>query len=351
MTVKRRKSSSADHLVHGANINQKKNHPRKYQDPDSKKYLIEIEEQYQAWKQANEELHGPSKDKDGNDSAIIRRRVQLFEVYKRFLDDQKYAEKFDSRSNLHSSALEEFMYYLFRDLALSFSRDALIGKAHTFKDLFFVSSSYAEMVSQPGGIVETKDHDFVIGATIWAFLSTDEPTSASVPNLLHDIQSEAGLPPSSNTDLPVDDDEDEHDRQPDSPSQLPMLKSKAGELHRFDVPAVAIECKTYLDKTMFEASARAAEELKARNPNGLYIVVMERIKLSEKLNLRKFKIDQIYVLRQQRNIDREFRHTRPEYYKPISETAVAHLFNFVRDFLTNTWEVGLDKGIERGYLL
>ena len=36
--------------------------------------------------------------------------------YKDFLDQQHYAEKFDSRSNLHSSVLEEFMYYLFKDL-------------------------------------------------------------------------------------------------------------------------------------------------------------------------------------------------------------------------------------------
>ena len=56
---------------------------------------------------------------------------------KEFIDQQKYAEKFDSRSNLHSSVLEEFIYYIFRDLVFEFSNSAVLGKAHTFKDIFF----------------------------------------------------------------------------------------------------------------------------------------------------------------------------------------------------------------------
>ena len=35
----------------------------------------------------------------------------------------------------------------------------------------------------------------------------------------------------------------------------------------WDLPAVAIECKTYLDKTMLQDAATAAEQLKVRDPN------------------------------------------------------------------------------------
>lgn len=59
---------------------------------------------------------------------------------------------------------------------------------------------------------------------------------------------------------------------------------------------------------MLEGSSRAAEDLKARNPNSLYMVLMEWIKLTSDVNLRKYKVDQIYVLRQQKNTDREFRY-------------------------------------------
>ncbi len=58
------------------------------------------------------ELIGPTSEATDKDEEIITRRVELFEAYKDFLDQQHYAEKFDSRSNLHSSVLEEFLYYL-----------------------------------------------------------------------------------------------------------------------------------------------------------------------------------------------------------------------------------------------
>lgn len=87
-----------------------------------------------------------------------------------------YAENFDSRSNLHSSVLEEFLYYLFRDLAIDFGENTLIGKSHTFKDIFFVPPNYFEMLKRPYAKIEKKDHDFVFGATIQASLKAVTPT-------------------------------------------------------------------------------------------------------------------------------------------------------------------------------
>ena len=122
-------------------------------------------------------------------------------------------------------------------------------------------------------------------------------------------------------------------------------------MHHFQIPAVAIECKTYLDKTMLEGASTAAEQLKSRNPNALYLVVSEWLKLTENVNLRKFKVDQIYVLRKQKNTDREFRFL-PGYEKnPIHVDAVEHLYQMVRSHLTTDWEGGVAYGLERGYLL
>ena len=92
-----------------------------------------------------------------NNIDIIKQRVSLFSEYKDFIDQQKYAEKFDSRSNLHSSVLEEFIYFLFRDIVYEFSETAVLGKAHTFKDIFFNSSSYKDMVKNPNAKVEKKE--------------------------------------------------------------------------------------------------------------------------------------------------------------------------------------------------
>lgn len=153
-------------FVHGDNLEQKEKHLTKYQDKLSKQYLGEVRNKYDMWKNANLYLKGPLKEQNNNDIQIIEERVRLFNEYKDFLDQQKYAEKFDSRSNLHSSALEEFMYYLFKDLVNDYSSHALIGKSHAFKDIFFRCQNYYEMITQPHTMIEKKDHDFVIGTTI-----------------------------------------------------------------------------------------------------------------------------------------------------------------------------------------
>jgi hypothetical protein len=197
--------------------------------------------------------------------------------------------------------LEEFIYYLFRDLVGEFTERALIGKAHTFKDIFFMPPNYTAMLKTPYARVERKDHDFAIGVSVSPVLSC------------------AG--------------------------------QKKGEVHHFKIPAVAIECKTYLDKTMLEGSSTAAEQLKFRNPNALYLVVSEWLKLTGNVNLRKFKVDQIYLLRKQKNTDREFRFL-PDYEKnPVYLDVVEHLFNTVRVHLTSNWEGGVSYGLQRGFLL
>lgn len=288
-------------FTHGNNLEQKENHQTKYRDEESLRYLAEIRAHYNQWKSANEALVGPSNEAAANDSMIIAERVRLLNEYKEFLDQRHYAEKFDSRSNLHSSVLEEFMYYLFRDLVRGISETALIGKSHSFKDVFFRAPSYKEMINKPYALVEIKDHDFAIGASVKATMQCDG--------------------------------------------------SEISEEHNWDIPAIAIECKTYLDKTMLQDASTAADQLKQKNPNAMYIVVAEWLKLTESVNLKKYKIDQIYVLRKQRNTDREFRYD-PSYKKnPIYADVIEHCFNSVREFLTADWEGSISHGLDRGFLL
>ena len=287
--------------VHGDNLTQKENHTTKYTGPTAKRYLKEIRKQYNIWKGANEKLKGPLTKPSPSDSRTLMRRIKLFSTYKDFIDQQKYAEKFDSRSNLHSSVLEEFIFYLFRDLVYEFSKSALIGKGSTFKDIFFSAPNYQTMVERPNAKFEEKDHDFVIGVNI--------------------------------------------------ETRMNCAGSKIVEGQTLQIPAIAIECKTYLDKTMLEGSSASAEQLKMKNPNAIYIVVAEWLKLTEQVNLRKFKVDQIYILRKQKNTDREFRYL-PDYKKnPIKQDVVLHLFDLVRNQLTGDWESGIAYGLERGYLL
>ncbi len=263
--------------------------------------MQEIRVEYDKWKDANLSLVGPTRQKSAEDESILIKRVSLLSAYKDFIDSQKYAEAFDSRSNLHSSVLEEFIFYLFRDLVKDVSGAATVGKAATFKDIFFAPPSYSEMVLAPHARIEKKDHDFVIGA-----------------NVTVDIH---------------------------------CTGSEKHEQEHIQLPAVAIECKTYLDKTMLEGSSNAAEQIKIRTPNAIYIVVMEWLKLTEDINLKKYKVDQIYVLRKQKNTDREYRFLPDYEKKPISAEVVMHLYESVRKHLTEPWVGGIKHGLDRGYLL
>jgi hypothetical protein len=313
-------------FVHGSNLKQKEHHATKYTDDDSKKLLTEIRKEYDRWSNANLALKGPSAKPSPTDDKTIQQRVKLFEEYKGFIDQKKYAENFDSRSNLHSTVIEEFMYYLFKDLVSDLGKHALIGKSHAFKDIFFVPPSFRGMLKRPHARIEIKDHDFVIGASIEATFRSSSPP---VQELAQDGETVAET----------------------QAKYTPVAVTEEAERHLFDVPAVAIECKTYLDKTMLEGSSRSAEELKARNPTGLYIVVMEWIKLTEAVNLKKYKVDQIYVLREQKNTDREFRLLDDYVKNPVDPKAVFHLFSTVREHLTKDWTSSLDSGIKRGWLL
>ena len=124
-------------FVHGDNLRQKETHRTKYQDAKSKQYLSEIRERYEAWKAANLALVGPIKAPTPADEDIIKQRVVLFNGYKDFIDQQIYAEQFDSRSNLHSSALEEFMYYLFKDIVADYSANCFDRQVKGFQRPIF----------------------------------------------------------------------------------------------------------------------------------------------------------------------------------------------------------------------
>jgi hypothetical protein len=288
-------------LVHGNNIAQKIRDQRKYNDKLANRYLKEINKRYGQWRTDNLTIKGPYSTPNECDSAIIEQRVNLLNDYKDFIEQQQYAEKFDSRSNLQSSVLEEFLYYLFKDLAESYSSEALIGKSHAFKDIFFMPKNYREMVSNPCVRIEKKDHDFVIGVNIQAKMNCTG--SEQIEDVL------------------------------------------------IQVPAIAIECKTYVDKTMLEGASTAGAQLKMRNPNSLYFVVAEWLKLTENVNLKKYQIDQVYVLRKQKNTDREFRFL-PSYVKnPIYLDVVEHLFLTVRNHLSTDWEGGVSYGLGRGFLI
>lgn len=93
------------------------------------------------------------------------------------------------------------------------------------------------------------------------------------------------------------------------------------------IPIVCIECKTYLDKTMYEGSVATANRIKLGNPYCTFIIVTETYDIKEDVDIETSRIDNIYVLRKQR---------RSEYKKnpnPISADVICSLLDFIRSKL------------------
>lgn len=302
-----------DELPHRGNILAKRT-SRKYVAEKHQALLAEIEPREMQWHKANEEI-------TGTDYAAIKAKVDLLNPYKDFLDQQMYAEGFDSRSRLHSSALEQFCYYLFRDVVKEVVAEVtaktgkpvepLIGDGTAvFEDMHFAPSGFAEMLIKPSVRVKTKDHDFVVGQ--------------NVLNVLFNVRRDGTL----------------FDPKDESRSHQTLLK----------VPAVVIECKTYLDRTMLDGAAYSAMRLKASNPHCMFILVAEYLKLNEEENPRLTKLDEIYILRKQINTDREFRFDPQYVKKPIDILLVWDLFETVRKHLRIEWGAGTDA-LERGKLI
>ena len=78
------------------------------------------------------------------------------------------------------------------------------------------------------------------------------------------------------------------------------LTTKNGVVHKIYVPMVCIECKTYLDKTMYEGTVATAAKVKNGNPHCLFFIVTETYEVFSAVEIALSQIDNIYILRKQR---------------------------------------------------
>ena len=276
-------------FIHGNNIERKL---KTEKIEENIKLLREIKEKYDEWKGCNESITGTSK-KD------IFDRVKFLNEYKDFIDQSQFKKErgntygFTSQSKLHSTVIEEFLYYLFEGMPILSGKQLTLGPGKAYVDMSFSPKNIDEWEKNPGVDIKVKDQDFAIGKEIFCIFSSDKELHATIQkNIL--------------------------------------------------VPIVAIECKTYLDKTMLDGASYAAERLKRGNPYALYIVVTETNALDKSINPKHTRIDEIFVLRRQKSGQKPL--------KPIDAQLVWDLFNLVKDHLEKEWW-NPEKATERGRLI
>lgn len=255
-------------FAHGDNISTKVN--KNPQCPLLKQLL----EHYQIWKTSSLAITGISRlDTD--------RIVDQFERYKNFIDQQEYKNHFSPQSKLHSSVLEEFMYYLCRRIP-NLEPSMALGAMEAYTNLFFAPMNLKDLNQNCGMVVYTKNQDFAIAKSA---------TIVSIPY-------EAG---------------NAEDRQ--------LIR----------IPVLSAECKSYVDKTMYEGSIATAERIKQGNPYSRFIIVAEFWDVASSIDPKFSKIDQIYILRNQT------RRQAKKNLNKINRDVVSQMFDEIKKHLEIDW--------------
>lgn len=264
----------------------------KLQKNRSSTVLKEVFEKYQTWKEQTEKLNSEN-------GAELNKKVMLLNEYKNYIDLLKEKGVFKMQDKMASSVLEEFLFQLLRNIPniKSSIEDELIyvGQAKAYTDLSFVPKDFADFVKNPGVYINKKNQDFTISKIVRCIFETN----------------------------------------------------KKQEKVELIVPAVAIECKTFIPSTMLGQSSFEAQRLKQGNPYALYLIVAEQNALSDDVNLKNSPIDEIFILRKQK---RNALKNKVIDKKPIDFGVVKELYEFVKYYLASDW-FNPSKATERGRLI
>lgn len=266
----------ADHqLVHASNICAKLN--QKANGELSQKQSVAIDDiatKYLSYIDAQLKITGFS-------SKNIRQRVDLLNNYYNFLFGKGYDNIFSSQGKLRPTILEEFMYLVFRDVVedlKTYANDTdnvlKLGSVKAYSNLYFKSDDIKSFINDIKTGVNVKDQDFA-------------------------IYREMGLTINN------------------------------GDSETVNLPIIAIEVKTYIDKTMLEGAIATAEKIKSGNPYSKFFVVSENYEVDLKVDPAYSRIDQIFVLRKSK------RKVQPRI--DIQADVVELLVTEVHDYLKRKW--------------
>lgn len=269
---------------HGSNIHKKLLDRDVARDNGKRALIQEIAEKYAEWRDS------AFAATQGDEAAHVERQTRLFEEYRDLLDEPR-VDVFDSRGALQPSALEEFCFFLFRPLLQQFGDGIAVGHHEVFHGLYFTARNFAEFSEMPRPMYPVGNLDFVIGKRLTSRFEASE---------------------------------------------------RSAEQHIY-VPAVAVECKTYLDRPRYIESDILARNVKHGFPRCLYIVISEFLKLDlNKVNVHGSPIDNIYIFRRTQNVDRKVRRAGGVVLPPLHVPAVQHFYDQVRSHLAEDWSAPED---------
>ncbi len=220
----------------------------------------------------------------------IKRRGESLDNYYLSFENLEVETIFDSRSKIRSTILEEFMYLLLLKATEDFKsklgknqKYVKCGAIKAYSNLYITGKGVIDFITRPEVKINTKVQDYAV--------------YRSVPIMIVN--------------------EDDY---------TDVISQEIA-----NVPIIAIENKTFLDKTMLEGSVATAEKIKLGNPYSTYIVVTETYAVDDDVDPIYSRIDLIFVLRKCKT-DKENR-----LVKPISPEVVAKIVELVISRFNREW--------------
>ena len=214
-----------------------------------------------------------------NDGQPISQKVEYLNNYYNFIHNKNYDNSFTAQGKFRPTILEEFLFLLFKDIVdekkKKFDKNDVLssGSVKAYTNIYFRAKDLRNFIQNPEIGINEKDQDFAIYRTF----------EISVNN---------------------------------SP------------VKRIQIPAVAIEAKTYIDKTMLDGIIATAEKLKSGNPYTRFVAVAERYEVSMDVDPSYSRIDQIYILRKA---------MRKNDWQDIDKSVVERLYNETVKHLERPW--------------
>lgn len=182
------------------------------------------------------------------DRTAIGKKVDYLNAYYNFMHNNELDKVFSAQGKFRPTILEEFLYLLFKDyvdvVKQRDDEDNVLdsGAVKAYSNLYFKAKNFTEFIKSPEIGVNEKDQDYAIFRTFDISINKADPL-------------------------------------------------------QIRIPALAIEAKTYIDKTMLDSIIATAEKIKSGNPHTRFIAVAERYDVSFAVDPAYSRIDQIYILR------------------------------------------------------
>ena len=240
-------------------------------DNAKKQKLLQWMQAYVKYLDANFILTGYTDD-------IIKKRVNALNKYYNFVHNNGWDNLYNPQTKVRPTILEEFLFILFNDLVSEFQEKHKAtkildsGSAKSYTNLYFKAKNFECFIDSPEVAINVKDQDFAIYRKFDIAIDNNTPKSVVVP-------------------------------------------------------ALAIEAKTFIDKTMLDSIIATAEKVKSGNPYARFVAVSEKYDVGATVDPAYSRIDQIYILR---------KCGRKE-WEQIDENVVCRLFLETKNHLERPW--------------